>query len=319
VLAAGGEIVVVDNGSTDGTDEVVLQLAARHGDGIRLVSEPRPGASVARNTGARAIRHDVLCLIDDDARPAPGWFEHLRDAFTDPVVAVAGGPVRGLFPADRDPEFPRAAYAGYVSVLDIGDAVGNRNPVAQPAYGANWAMRTEVWRAAGGLPEDLGVNDRRKFNGEETALEIAVHGRGMGECRWAPGASVGHRIGGERLNETYFLLRSFRCGVESARVWDHRAGGRSAELLGADVERGLGRVFANVVLPDGDVDDAYAAIVAAPISFARRMQATYALGSVVGAGHMLGERAWRLPDGALLEARPEHADGHVRVPVSVAA
>ena len=91
LLAAGAdEVVVVDNGSG-----APLGLP----DGVKLVREPVAGLSRARNTGAEAATHDVLVYLDDDARPAPGWLEHLRDAFADDAVMVAGGPIHGLLAA----------------------------------------------------------------------------------------------------------------------------------------------------------------------------------------------------------------------------
>ena len=66
--AAGAEVLVVDNGSTDGTPELLRPLEA---DGrVRVVHEPTPGATRARNAGARAARGDVVSFIDDDALPA---------------------------------------------------------------------------------------------------------------------------------------------------------------------------------------------------------------------------------------------------------
>src|SRR5205085_11224535 len=88
LLAAGAdEIVVVDNGSG-----APLGLP----DGVRVVREQLAGLSRSRNTGAEAATHGVLVYLDDDARPAPGWLEHLRDAFADDAVSVAGGPIHGL-------------------------------------------------------------------------------------------------------------------------------------------------------------------------------------------------------------------------------
>src|SRR2546428_3124653 len=86
---AGAEIVVVDNGSTDGTREALARLEA---DGrVRVVLEPTPGATRARNAGARAARGDLLAFVDDDALPADGWLAALLAPFANPHVAAAGG------------------------------------------------------------------------------------------------------------------------------------------------------------------------------------------------------------------------------------
>src|SRR5213078_249487 len=88
--AAGAEVVVVDNGSTDGTRESLARLAA---DGrLRVVHEPVPGA-----TRARTARGEVIAFVDDDALPADGWLAALLAPFANPRVAAAGGRVRLRF------------------------------------------------------------------------------------------------------------------------------------------------------------------------------------------------------------------------------
>jgi len=89
--AAGAEVVVVDNGSTDGTPELLRPLEAQ--GQLRVVREPTPGATRARNAGARAARGDVLAFVDDDALPADGWLAALLAPFANPRVAAAGGRV----------------------------------------------------------------------------------------------------------------------------------------------------------------------------------------------------------------------------------
>lgn len=61
------EVIVVDNGSRDGSAEV----AASHG--VRVISESRPNRSGARNAGARAALSDVFAFVDADCRATPGW------------------------------------------------------------------------------------------------------------------------------------------------------------------------------------------------------------------------------------------------------
>jgi GT2 family glycosyltransferase len=79
------EVIVVDNASRDSTAEV-----ARRG-GAKVVHEPVPNRSRARNRGAGAARSDLLAFTDVDCVAEPGWLEAmLRCAGTAPLLA---GPV----------------------------------------------------------------------------------------------------------------------------------------------------------------------------------------------------------------------------------
>ena len=70
-------IVVVDNGSSDGTAAMVEALA-RDDERVRYVSEPRIGLSCARNAGARAARFEYLAYLDDDGRVDPTFIGVVR-------------------------------------------------------------------------------------------------------------------------------------------------------------------------------------------------------------------------------------------------
>jgi GT2 family glycosyltransferase len=77
------EVIVVDNASRDGTAAV----AAAHG--ARVVSEPKPNRSGARNAGVRAARSELFAFIDADCRATPQWLGALLSC-RDRAPLVAG-------------------------------------------------------------------------------------------------------------------------------------------------------------------------------------------------------------------------------------
>ncbi len=86
------EIIVVDNGSGDGTREF-LKSQADSGK-IRFLEEKKKGASSARNLGIMASNADFIAFTDDDCRPEPGWLSALLKSFPeDGKCAGIGGPV----------------------------------------------------------------------------------------------------------------------------------------------------------------------------------------------------------------------------------
>ena len=85
-LAGADEILVVDDGSRDGTRTLARQLA-----GVRLIERDRAGGpGVARNAGLAASTGDFVVFLDSDDRMTPGSLTALGSAMTTGVVATLG-------------------------------------------------------------------------------------------------------------------------------------------------------------------------------------------------------------------------------------
>lgn len=96
------EVIVVDDGSTDGTADVA------RGHGVTVISHPtNRGLAAARNTGIKAANGDVVAFIDDDCEPEPDWALNLMRGYEDENVVGVGGPVV--------PETPPGFMRGYLN------------------------------------------------------------------------------------------------------------------------------------------------------------------------------------------------------------
>ncbi|MDD5111695.1 MAG: glycosyltransferase [Candidatus Altiarchaeota archaeon] len=71
------EVIVADNGSADGTADMVKELAGKTGYVIKYVNEPARGASKARNAGIQAASGQFIAFIDDDAYADENWLDEI--------------------------------------------------------------------------------------------------------------------------------------------------------------------------------------------------------------------------------------------------
>jgi GT2 family glycosyltransferase len=84
------ELIVVDNGSRDGTVDWLQQLAAAN-PRVRLVLNPENGGFArACNQGLALARGETLVLLNDDTLVPPGWLPRLMRALDDPAVGLVG-------------------------------------------------------------------------------------------------------------------------------------------------------------------------------------------------------------------------------------
>jgi hypothetical protein len=217
----GVEIVVVDNGSTDGTAAVATAWCAADPDRRRLVSEPVPGLSRARNRGVAAARGEVVLFIDDDAHAPRGWVAaHLAAYARDDRVVAVGGPVALRWPEGRPPWLaPRLDH--WFSALDHGDESRPFPPPHGP-YGTNMSVRRSALvastapAAAGPFEERLGRRGRSLVSGEEGDLFERLWAAG-GHIAYEPAALVMHAVTPDRLRRRWVLRRGWAQGRTNAR------------------------------------------------------------------------------------------------------
>lgn len=106
------ECVVVDNGSSDGTSTVAREAAERHADlAVTILSEPQPGVSRAKNTGAAAAGGEILIFLDADSRLDVSLVEAVARTYSDGAPA---GSIRIV--ADSADLLER----GFFALLEVG-------------------------------------------------------------------------------------------------------------------------------------------------------------------------------------------------------
>ena len=134
------EVIVVDDGSVDGSAEVARAAGC---DLIRFANGR--GICAPSNAGARTAVGDVIIFIDADTKVQPGWARALRGAFDEGATLVGGGL--------RWPE-PRTLAERYQFGGRWHDSP-HRNGFLPLASGAHFAIRREVFLQLGGFDEVL--------------------------------------------------------------------------------------------------------------------------------------------------------------------
>ena len=219
--ASRHEVVIVDNGSADGTAGVVRQHA------VRCVPEARGGVGRARNTGIAASRGEIIVFTDTDCAVSTTWLRELVEPVRDPRVGGVGGAIVPYPPETRTQRYA-ARRMSHSQLRPMS------HPVRAFAMTPNVAFRRDDLIRIGGF-------DTRFPGGgwEDADLCWRLTGQTQLEIRYAPRAVVFHRY---RATPREFLVQHYRYGYglgllsrkygdELRRGW-RRRGHDYAELAG---------------------------------------------------------------------------------------
>jgi len=80
---AGGEIVLVNNGSTDATEEIMQSFKEKSLCKVEVVNEHKVGLSNARNAGVKKAKGEILVFTDDDCYLSEDYFLSVHKIFSD--------------------------------------------------------------------------------------------------------------------------------------------------------------------------------------------------------------------------------------------
>lgn len=215
------EVIVVDNGSTDRTGDVV-QRARGTLKQLRYEQDERPGLHVGRHRGMTLAKSELLVYCDDDVDASPNWLEGISVAFQDSKVALVGGPVLPVFESAVPgwilrlwrPGPRNVRVCGALSIVDLGPSIQHVSP--HFVFGCNFSIRKSILDSIGGFHPDGMPRELIKFRGDgETHVAEELVSRGHVTC-YTPKASVGHVIAKNRLSRVYFRQRAYDQGISDS-------------------------------------------------------------------------------------------------------
>ncbi len=208
------EIVLVNNNSTDRTEEECHRFTADHPDvAFRYCVETQQGLSHARNRGIREAKGDILVYVDDDALVNAEYLQTYADFFVRSRDAVAaGGPILPQYDGCEEPDwmshYTRQLVTGK---LWLGDKEREFPGDAFPG-GGNAAYRSSVFESVGLFNVELGRKGNSLVGAEEKDLFDKMTSRGM-KFYYLPTAILYHLIPPKKLTQDYFDRLTHGIGV----------------------------------------------------------------------------------------------------------
>jgi glycosyltransferase involved in cell wall biosynthesis len=202
------ELLVVDNGSTDHTRQVVEQTTLSKMP-VRYVLAPRTGLVHARNQGINEAKGDIILFTDDDIQPSVNWIEAMcRPIFSCEADATMGTVICDL--ADRLPVwYDQAVIRGFAEV-NLG---GERRKLSRyELVGANMAFSKSCVDRIGYFNTLLGAGRLGFFDDTEFSWRLDAAGFTAMYC---PEAVVFHYPVMSRLSRRSLRREWFRHGFSA--------------------------------------------------------------------------------------------------------
>lgn len=211
------EIVMVNNNSTDSTEEICGKFQTDYPQvEFRYFLETNQGLSYARNRGVKESRGDILIFVDDDATVFDFYLSFIKLFFeAHPEVSACGGPIVPVYEVEKPKWLSHYTEQLIGGALYEGDKV---KPFRNGKYpgGGNSAFRKEVFEKYGLFNVDLGRKGTGLIGAEEKDLYDRLT-RGGEVFYYLPQMGIHHYIPEKKLTESHFKELTYSIG-KSERI-----------------------------------------------------------------------------------------------------
>ncbi|MGW2425498.1 bifunctional polysaccharide deacetylase/glycosyltransferase family 2 protein [Streptomyces sp. NPDC001709] len=282
------EVIVVDDGSTDGTADLVESLRL---PGVRVIRQENAGKPAALNTGLAAASCELVVMVDGDTVFEPGTVRTLVQPFADPRVGAVSGNAKVV---NRGGMLGRWQHIEYVIGFNLDRRLFDLAECMPTVPGAVGAFRRRALLALGGV-SDVTL-------AEDTDLTMALCRAGWrvvyeeGAVAWTEAPASLNALWRQRYRWCYGTLQA---------MWKHRAALVQRGAAGKLGRRGLVylllfQVLLPLLAPVVDIFALYGLAFLDPVRITGLWLAFLLLQLLMGlyAFHLDGERRgplWSLP------------------------
>lgn len=225
------EVIVVNNNSTDNTQVIAEEYAARNFN-FRVVREDRQGLSVARNRGSREAKFEWVSYIDDDARAFSNYVERTLYIIENYHFDCFGGIYYSWYRNTIRPKWIPESFGQSVKYKDKVDILDNGY-----INGSTCVLKKEALVEIGGFPEDLGMTGNLIAYGEEVYVQNKLVAKGY-KVGFDPDLCIEHLVPEYKLSVRWHIRAAYAHGRDSVKIFNNK---ESVSIVGFAVK--LVKVF----------------------------------------------------------------------------
>ncbi|MBD2167456.1 glycosyltransferase family 2 protein [Calothrix membranacea FACHB-236] len=201
------EIIIVDNNSSDDTNQVIMnyQKIWHLNIQLRYFMEPEQGAAYARLRAVKEAKGELVAFLDDDNLPAPDWVAAAYAFSIDhPQAGAWSGQIHGDFEVTPPENFEK--IKGFLAIQERGNQAHLFKPdrlILPP--GAAFVIRKKVW--SDNVPQRPALSGKLPglfIQGDDYEPLLYIHYAGW-EIWYNPAMHTYHQIPSWRLEKKYLL------------------------------------------------------------------------------------------------------------------